>query len=150
MNTFETEKRSFINRLIFIASTCTLLFFIFSLHSCEKELDIQTDFPFQLEVLPVPKSIGKGETVTIRCSIKTEGYYEGLKYKIRYFQFDGTGKLIVLNKTLKPNDPFSLPDREFIVYYISESIVTQSFDIWVTDNKGNEQKLSFQFNAKDK
>lgn len=150
MNKYDREKRSFIKRLIFTTSTVTLLLFVFALNSCDKELNIQTDFPFELEVMPVPKSIVKGETVTIRCTIKAEGNYENTKYYIRYFQFDGTGKLTILGKTLKPNDLFPLPDKEFILYYISESTVTQSFDIWVSDNKGNEQKMSFQFNNKGK
>jgi len=149
MNTiFEREKRSFVKRLILMATTATLLILVMGLHSCEKELDIQTDFPFELEAMPVPKAIGKGETVTIRLTIKAEGDYNGIKYKIRYFQFDGAGNLILSGKTLKPNDLFPLPGKEFVLYYISASNVTQAFDIWVSDNKGNEQKLSFQFNSK--
>jgi hypothetical protein len=144
------EKVSFVRRLVFLLSIISILVILFTLTSCDKDLDIKTNFPFELEVLPVPKSIGKGETVTIRCALKTDGNYSGVQYKIRYFQFDGTGKLTVLGKTLKPNDLFPLPDKEFILYYISESTVTQAFDIWVSDNKGNEQKMSFQFNSKDK
>lgn len=148
MNKFDREKRSFIQRLMMIAATGSLLLFICVLHSCDKELDIKTDFPFEVNVLPVPKSIGKGETVTIRFTIKAEGNYDGTQYKIRYFQFDGAGKLILLNKTLKPNDLFPLSGKEFILYYVSESTVTQAFDIWISDNRGNEQKMSFQFNVK--
>lgn len=153
MNKYDSEKRSFIKRLIFITSTVTLLLFVFALNSCDKELDIQTDFPFELEVMPVPKSIAKGETVTIRCTIKAEGNYENTKYYIRYFQFDGTGKLLLGSGkmlTLKPNDSYVLPEQIFRVHYLSESNVTQAFDIWVSDNKGHEQKVSFQFNDKGK
>jgi TraQ conjugal transfer protein len=149
MNTFKTEKRSFIKRLIFTFSTATLLLIVLTFNSCEKELEIQTDFPFVLEVMPVPKSIGKEETVTIRCEIKAEGNYTGTNYKIRYFQFDGMGKIILGGKTLKPNDLFPLPGTEFILYYVSTSSVTQAFDIWVSDNKGNEHKMSFQFNVRN-
>lgn len=131
-----------------MATTATLLILVMGLHSCDKELDIQTDFPFELQAMPVPKAIGKGETVTIRLTIKAEGDYNGIKYKIRYFQFDGTGNLLLSGKTLKPNDLFPLQGKEFVLYYISTSNVTQAFDIWVSDNKGNEQKLSFQFNSK--
>ncbi|MBT2559823.1 DUF3872 domain-containing protein [Pedobacter sp. ISL-68] len=145
----DSEKRSFVKRLIFKVCTLSLIVMIGLLNSCDKELEIKTDFPFELEVMPVPKSIAKGETVTIRCTIKAEGNYEGVKYKIRYFQFDGIGKLILSGKILKPNDLFSLPQKEFTLYYISESKVTQSFDISISDNKGNEQKMGFQFNNKD-
>lgn len=150
MKYINKEKASYVRRLIFLLSMISILIVFLSITSCDKDLDIKTDFPFELEVLPVPKSIGKGETVTIRCSLKTDGNYNGVQYKIRYFQFDGTGKMIVLNKTLKPNDLFTLTSKEFILYYISESTVAQAFDIWVSDNKGNERKMSFQFNSKDK
>lgn len=153
MNKYDIEKRSFIKRLIFTASTVTLLIFVFALNSCDKELDIKTDFPFEFEVMPVPKSIAKGETVTIRCTIKAGGNYENTKYYIRYFQFDGSGKLLLGSGkmlTLKPNDSYVLPEQIFRLHYLSESNVTQAFDIWVSDNKGHEQKVSFQFNASDK
>ncbi|WP_316795492.1 DUF3872 domain-containing protein [Pedobacter agri] len=150
MNTFEKEKRSFIKRLVLMAGTATLLLMVLVLHSCEKELDIQTDFPFELDVMPVPKSIAKGETIPIRCTIRADGSYSSTKYYTRYFQFDGTGKLIVSGKTLKPNDLFPLLGKEFMIYYVSESTETQAFDIWVSDNNGNERKISFQFNSKTK
>lgn len=153
MKKFESEKRSFVKRLIFIGSTVTLLLFVFALTSCDKELDIKTDFPFELEIMPVPKSIGKGETVTIRCTLKTEGNYQSTKYYIRYFQFDGSGKLLFGSGkmlTLKPNDLYILPEQVFRLHYVSASNATHSFDIWVSHNKGNEQKVSFQFNDKGK
>ncbi|ANF50325.1 hypothetical protein A0O34_07260 [Chryseobacterium glaciei] len=153
MNKYDREKRSFIKRLILTASTVTLLLFVFALNSCDKELDIKTDFPFELQVMPVPKSIAKGETVTIRCTLKTEGNYESTQYYIRYFQFDGSGKLLLGSGkmfTLKPNDSYVLPEQIFRLHYVSESTVTQAFDVWVSDNKGHEQKVSFQFNDKGK
>ncbi|MFP3596893.1 DUF3872 domain-containing protein [Chryseobacterium sp. SIMBA_029] len=136
-------------RLKSILSMTVVLMFSCTIISCDKELDIQTDFPFDVEVMPVPKTIGKGEMVTIRCNIKTEGNYDGTKYYIRYFQFDGAGKLILGNQnklTLSPNDSYYLLKQEFRLYYISESDVTQAFDIWVFDNTGHEKKISFQFN----
>lgn len=150
MNTFDKEKRSFIKRLILLVTIGTMLLLAMGLFSCDKELDIQTDFPFEVQVMPVPKSIAKGETVTIRCQILTDGNYDGTKYQLRYFQFDGIGKLLQSGKTLKPNDLFPLPNKEFILYYISESTETQAFDVWVSDNKGNEKKIGFQFNSKTK
>nr|WP_233166785.1 TraQ conjugal transfer family protein [Pedobacter sp. ASV2] len=136
-------------RLKFILSMTAVLMFSCTIISCDKELDIQTDFPFDVEIMPVPKTIGKGEMVTIRCNIKTEGNYDGTKYYIRYFQFDGAGKLILGTQsklTLSPNDSYYLLKQEFRLYYISESDVTQAFDIWIFDNRGHEKKISFQFN----
>lgn len=128
----------------------TLIFSVTSmLISCEqKDLDIQQDFPFEVVVMPVPKDIAKGETVEIRLQIKSTGKYEQNEYSLRYFQFDGKGILGYLNsKPFKPNDKYRIPDLEFRLYYRSESNVSQSFDIWFSDSFGNEQKVSFQFNA---
>ena len=136
-----------------MASKLVLIVLATMLSSCDKDLEVKTDFPFEIQVMPVPKSIAKGEMITIRCNIKTEGNYDGTKYYIRYFQFDGAGKLILGTQsklTLSPNDSYFLLKQEFRLYYISESNVTQAFDIWVSDNHGNEQKVSFQFNNTQK
>lgn len=147
----------FAGRLQLLLSRLALVMLFFTLSSCDKELDVKTDFPFELQIMPVPKSIFKGETVTIRCSIKTEGNYQGTKYFIRYFAYEGAGKLLLgipnINGkmvTLKPNDSYELPEQVFRLYYRSEENVTHDFDVWVADNHGHEQKVSFQFNNKTK
>lgn len=130
--------------LIVLLSSLTLI-------SCDKdELEIQNDFPFELQVMPVPKDIANGETVEIRITIKRSGTYTGTKYFIRYFQFDGKGTLLYYNDpAYLPNDLYSLPKDQFRLYYTSHSTVSQSFDVWISDNFGNEKQLSFQFNSSD-
>lgn len=151
MNFINHKKVSFVDGLRFALRMIPILLILFIFSSCDKELEIKTDFPFELQVMPVPKSISKGETVTIRCTLKSQGNYQGTEYSIRYFQFDGQGKLqLENNKLLKPNDSYSLTQQQFRLYYVSESNVTQAFDVWVSDNHGHEQKVSFQFNAANK
>lgn len=143
----------FAGRLQFLLSRLILIMLFFTLSSCDKELDIKTDFPFELQVMPVPKSIAKGETITIRCSIKAERNYVGTQYYIRFFQFDGAGKLSMNSgqmSVLKPNDLYMLQDQVFRLYYVSEGNSTHNFDVWISDNRGHEQKVSFQFNASEK
>ncbi len=119
------------------------LFFV----SCENELDIQTDFPFEVLVMPVPKDIALDQTVEMRFTINTQGNYQGTNYFIRYFQFDGQGSLRLFNDPpYQPNDIYPLPGKQFRLYYTSQSEVTQSFEVWISDNFGNEQQLSFRFN----
>ena len=48
-----------------------------------------------------------------------------------------------------PNDLYPLKSKEFRLYYTSQSLVSQSFDVWISDNFENEKKLSFQFNNAD-
>lgn len=115
--------------------------------SCEKDdLEIQQNFPFEIEMMPVPKYITKGGTVEIRCCIIPNGNYTGTTYSIRYFQSEGQGSLRLFNDpSFVPNDFYPLTEKEFRLYYTSESTVSQSFDIWIADNAGNIQKVTFQF-----
>jgi hypothetical protein len=121
------------------------------LASCEKDnLDIQQNFPFDVSVMPVPAAIDSSQTVEIRLIIQRTGDFSDAKYYIRYFQFDGAGTLRYYNEpAYLPNDLYPLPQTQFRLYYTSQSTVTQSFDIWVSDNFGNEKQLSFQFNSSD-
>ena len=41
------------------------------LSACSDEMEVQQSYPFKVETLPVPTSIVKGETVEIRCELKT-------------------------------------------------------------------------------
>ena len=41
--------------------------------SCDSELDVQQQYPFTVETMPVPKQLAKGETAEIRCEVKSEG-----------------------------------------------------------------------------
>lgn len=123
-----------------------------TLVSCSKddELEIRNDFPFEVQVMPVPKDVSNGQTVEIRMTIKRSGNYSNTQYFIRYFQFDGQGTLRYYNEpAYLPNDLYLLPTEEFRLYYTSTSTVSQSFDVWISDSFGNEKKLNFQFNSSD-
>ncbi|MBJ2126319.1 DUF3872 domain-containing protein [Flavobacterium sp. IB48] len=128
-----------------------VLLFSITLVSCSKdELEIQNDFPFEVKVMPVPKEVASGKTVEIRLTILPEGHYKGTRYFIRYFQFDGFGTLQYYDQLpYQPNDLYSLPAEQFRLYYTSHSTVSQTFDVWISDNLGNEKKLSFEFNSSD-
>ncbi len=123
-----------------------------SLVSCSKddELEIQNDFPFEVNVMPVPKEITKGQTVEIRITIQRSGNYQNTQYYLRYFQFDGTGTLRYYDDPpYLPNDLYQLEKEQFRLYYTSTSTVSQSFDVWISDSFGNEKQISFQFNNQD-
>ena len=122
-----------------------------TLFSCDKnELEIRQNFPFELKVMPVPKDIANGGTVEIRITIEQAGHYLGAQYFIRYFQFDGQGTLRYYDQPkYLPNDLYPLQAEQFRLYYTSQSSVSQSFDVWISDNFGNEKQLSFQFNSSD-
>jgi len=122
-----------------------------TLVSCStEELEIQNDFPFEVKIMPVPSSIAKGNTVEIRISIERSGNYSGTQYFIRYFQFEGHGALRYYDEMpYLPNDLYPLQKDQFRLYYTSNSTVSQSFEVWISDNFGNERQLSFEFNSTD-
>ena len=121
-----------------------------TLISCSKddELEIQNDFPFEVKMMPVPKDVANGQTVEIRLTIQRTGNYNNTQYYLRYFQFDGQGTLRYYDEPpYLPNDLYSLPTEQFRLYYTSNSTVSQSFEIWISDSFGNEKQLSFDFNS---
>ena len=129
-----------------IAMLCVSLF-----TSCKKELDVQQNFPFEVKVLPVPKSIGKTDTVEIRCELRSPYQYDENRYFIRYFQYEGKGSLRTSpqGEALFANDVYPLASKgAFRIYYTSDSEASESFSVWISDSFGNEQKLDFEFNVK--
>lgn len=139
-----------LNSLAFIMLMAMLICSVV-LISCEKnELEIQQNYPFEVQVMPVPKEVANGQTVEIRFTIEQSGNFQNTEYFIRYFQFDGQGTLRYYDEPpYIPNDLYLLPETKFRLYYTSQSTVSQSFDIWISDNFGNEKQLSFQFNSRD-
>lgn len=131
--------------LLLVITSCTIL------SSCNKdELEIQQNYPFEVKVMPVPGDIANGQTVEIRITIERSGNFNDAKYFIRYFQYDGQGTLRYYTEPpYMPNDSYQLPATQFRLYYTSQSAVSQSFDVWISDNFGNEKKVSFQFNSKE-
>ena len=123
-----------------------------TLVSCSKddELEIQNNFPFEVNVMPVPKDVANGQTVEIRITIQRSDNYSNTQYYLRYFQFDGQGTLRYYDELpYLPNDLYLLPTEQFRLYYTSASAVSQSFDVWISDSFGNEKQISFQFNSSD-
>jgi hypothetical protein len=117
--------------------------------SCDKEdLEIKKDFPFEVSVMPVPESIANGDTVELRLAILRTDKYSGTLYFIRYFQYDGLGLLRYGQQhSFVPNNLYPISAEQFRLYYTSQSFVTQSFTIWISDTFGNEKQLSFQLNS---
>ncbi len=119
------------------------------LTACNNLLDIQQHYPFTLSAMPVPKSIEIGETVEIRMKLLREGHFEETEYYIRYYQPDGAGDLKLEDGTvLLPNDLYKLTEDVFRLYYTSKSTDQQKIDIYVEDNFGKTEQITFNFNNK--
>ena len=122
---------------------------ILLLSACNSQLNIQQQYSFTLSAMPVPKSLEIEETVEIRMKLLREGYFEDTEYYIRYFQVDGAGDLKLEDGTvLLPNDLYKLTEGVFRLYYTSKSTDQQKIDIYVEDNFGQTEQISFNFNNK--
>ena len=121
------------------------------LPACDRELEVQQAYDFTLETMPVQKDLRRGETVEIRCSLKRAGRFVGARYTLRYFQSEGRGMLrLDRGAVLKPNDRYSLVREEFRLYYTSQSADRQTIDVYIEDNFGKVQQLTFSFDRKMK
>lgn len=119
------------------------------LSACNSQLDIQQQYPFTLSAMPVQKSIVIDETVEIRMKLHREGYFEETEYYIRYFQVDGAGDLKLEDGTVfLPNDLYKLTEDAFRLYYTSKATDQQKIDVYVEDNFGQTEQISFNFNNK--
>lgn len=120
------------------------------LFACNSRLDIQQTYEFDIQTMPVRKEIKQNETVEIRCTLIEKGTFTDNQYNIRFFQSDGIGELRLGKdgKIFLPNDRYSLPDKEFRLYYTSKSDESQQFEVVVENSFGNEKRLEFQFNSK--
>ncbi len=119
------------------------------LSSCGKEdLEIKKDFPFEVSVMPIPQAIANGDTVEIRLAIQRTDKYNGTQYFIRYFQYEGQGLLRYGNQhVFVPNNLHPISAEQFKLYYTSQSFVSHSFSVWISDTFGNERRVNFQLNS---
>ena len=130
---------------------CSMAAALFCFISCSDDLDIQQEYPFTVEAMPVADKIAGGQTVEIRLEITEEGNFSGTLYTLRYFQPDGNGLLKLEDGTvLKPNDRYLLSEKKFRLYYTSQSADdSQTIDLYFEDNWGNMRQLTYGFNVND-
>lgn len=122
---------------------------VFCLCSCNRELDVRQAYRFTLETMPVSKEIVRGQTAEIRCTLISEGDYDGNSYTVRYFQSDGKGTLRMDDGTVfLPNDRYPLKNKVFRLYYTSASSERQTIDIYIEDSFGQVVQKTFDFNNK--
>ena len=111
---------------------CLIAAVSFTLVSCDDDMDIQQSYPFTVEVMPV------------------EGDFANTLYTIRYFQFEGEGKLKMDNGiTFLPNDRYLLENEKFRLYYTAEGDEAHNFIVVVEDNFGNSFEMEFDFNNRN-
>ena len=124
MNILNNRNKS--TNIFKVVALCLIAAVSFTLVSCDDDMDIQQSYPFTVEVMPVPNKVTKGQTVEIRCELKKEGDFANTLYTIRYFQFEGEGKL-----------------------KMDKGEEAHNFIVVVEDNFGNSFELEFDFNNRN-
>lgn len=123
---------------------------VFSLTSCDDDLDVQQSYPFTVEVMPYADKIANGETIELRMTIVPEGNYTNTLYTIRYFQYEGKGSLkLVDGPTLVNNDRVLLESKQFRLNYTAQSTGSHELMVTVEDNYGTRWDQTFEFNNSD-
>jgi len=114
--------------------------------ACNDTLNVQQEYRFDLEMMPVQKRIAENETAEIRCHLLREGNYLDTRYFIRYFQPDGKGELRMDDGTLfKPNDLYPLIRELFRLYYTARSADQQVIDLYLEDSFGQVMRKTIAF-----
>lgn len=135
----------------FFGFWAALFVLVFAFSSCSDDLDVQQSYPFTVEVMPFAEKIVKGQTVELRFEIQPEGNYTNTLYTIRYFQYDGTGTLkLVDGPVLVNNDRVLLESKTFRLNYTAKSDGAHKFLVVCEDNFGSTPwEQTFEFNTKD-
>lgn len=122
----------------------------FGLSSCERDLEVQTAFPFELTMLPIPKQLEAGETAELRCHLSAEGLHDQTLYTLRYFQYEGKGELRLGRggTLLQPNDRYRITTGEFRLYYTSRSRERQQIELVFEDSHKHQKTITLDFNHK--
>lgn len=130
----------------------TAVLSVFTLTSCDDNLDVQQSYPFTVEVMPYGDKIVNGQTVELRFEIQPEGNFTNTMYTIRYFQYDGEGTLkLVDGPALTNNDRVLLESKTFRLNYTARSADAHKFLVVIEDNFGSTPwEQTFEFNNKDK
>ncbi len=126
---------------VMVLALCTV-----TISSCSDKIEVQHNYDYALQTMPVPSELALGESAEIRCTLIKQGNYEQNQFTLRYFQPEGKGELKMDDGTVfKPNDRYILNRDRFYLYYTSQSEEQQTIDIYIEDG-WQVQKYTFEFN----
>jgi hypothetical protein len=115
--------------------------------TCNDRLSLQTNFDFEVSVLPYYTNVVLNEQVELRLEIKSiEGHYDGTEYFMRYFQYTGKGTLIdETGVVFAPNDAYRVYKKPFRFYFTPTSGQQHQLELTFYDTFNNVHALRFDF-----
>jgi hypothetical protein len=120
--------------------------------ACNDSLSIQTNFDFEVSVLPYYTNISINESVELRLEIKSsqDGHYEGTEYFMRYFQYAGKGTLVdETGVVFVPNDAYPVYKRPFRFYFTPTSGQQHQLELTFYDSFENTHVLILNFTIEE-
>lgn len=123
---------------------------IFSLICCEKDIEIETSFPFASEVFGETKSL-QSNTLTTTLQVNPERLIKSTEY---FFSYDSSGKgfYTVRGVVLAENQNFKLNNdlREELVYTPNvPGIHTVNFDFVDSNGNSSESQIEYEITGGD-
>ncbi len=114
---------------------------------CEKTIEINQSFDFDLSVLPVLTEVEFDKPVEMRFTIRpVGGEYSGTKYYARFFLYSGKGILVNEDgEAFFPNEDYLLESKKFRLYYTPSQGESHELEIVFYDNFGHEKTHNVTF-----
>jgi hypothetical protein len=115
--------------------------------ACDASLDLQRDFDFEVELLPVPSAVALDEQVEMRFTIRSVGgSYDSTRYYMRYFQYSGKGTLNNEDGLVfVPNDAYLLPKKVFRLYFVPQSGSQHQLGLTFYDSFEHRHEVELSF-----
>jgi hypothetical protein len=119
--------------------------------ACDASLDLQKDFDFEVELLPIPSTVALGEQVEMRFTIKpVGGSYDSTKYFVRYFQYAGKGTLSnEEGLAFVPNDSYLLEKKIFRLYFSPQSGAQHQLGLTFYDSFDHRHEVELNFASEE-
>jgi hypothetical protein len=128
-----------------------LLLFALSFMACNDHLSLETNFDFEVSVLPYYTTVVLNEPVELRLEIKgRENNYDGTEYFMRYFQYTGKGTLEdETGIVFIPNDAYPMYKKPFRFYFTPTSGQQHQLELTFYDSFENTHILTFNFTIEE-
>jgi hypothetical protein len=120
--------------------------------ACDDSLSVQTNFDFEVSVLPYYTTIQLNEPVELRLEIKStkDGSYDGTEYFMRYFQHTGKGTLVdETGVVFIPNDTYRVYKKPFRFYFTPTSRQQHQVELTFYDSFENTHVFTLNFTIEE-
>lgn len=116
---------------------------------CNHKLEMQEGAPFEVSNMPYHNNATLRQPTEIRLNLNSEDSFEGTKYTVRYFPYQGKGYLRIggAGKPLTPNDKFSVKRGDFRMYYTPLTTGAHQLELVFENNHGQSYTITLSFSV---